>query len=168
MTVALRLRVYRRLDNRVEGQLDDSPRAFQLHIRRKNALHAALDDAPGLHVVDWGGTDDSKSHEFVELSVAGLASVAFTYAVVPGLLWLGKKLAEKAVDTAASEATKALISRLFVKQKAKEILDFEITLPDGTLIRFDPPDRYATIHITFSDGKVDSINYECQKSANDS
>jgi hypothetical protein len=166
MTVALRLGVYRRLDNRFEGQSDDSPRALELHVRRKNALHAALDGAPGLHVVDWGDTDDSESHEFVEL-IVGFAGAAFTYAVVPSLLWLGKKLAEKAVDTAASEATKALISRLFAKQKTKEILDFVITLPDGTRISFDPPDRYATIHITFSDGKVDSINYEREKGGND-
>jgi len=36
--------VYRRLDNRAEGLSDDSPRAVELHNRRKKALHDALED----------------------------------------------------------------------------------------------------------------------------
>jgi hypothetical protein len=56
MDQKVRLRVYRRLDNRFEGLSDDSPRALELHNRRKGALHDVLDSQNGIEVVDWGLT----------------------------------------------------------------------------------------------------------------
>jgi hypothetical protein len=76
-----------------------------------------------------------------------------------GLKFLGQKLAEKAVDEAASELVKAVVSWLRPKQESKEILNLVITLPDKTVISVDPPDRRATIHIQFADGKVESVTY---------
>ena len=154
------LGVYRRLDNRSEGLPDDSPRGFELHTRRKNALHDVFDGEQAVAVVDWGKTDDTTSHEFVELSVVGvLAPALFQYAVVPGLKFVAEKLAEKAVDESATQLVKWVISKLRPKQQAKELLDFEIRMPDGTRISVDPPDRNATITISFSQGSVASINY---------
>lgn len=159
MSASVTLGVFRRLDNRFEGLPDDSPRGIELHIRRRDALHAALDGDRAIQVLAWGDTDDTRSHEFVELSLAGVAGVVFTHAVVPGLQWLGKKLADKAVDTALSELAKTIVAKLRPKQEAKQVLDFLITFPDGTRISVDPPDRDSSITISFKDGKLSSFNY---------
>ncbi|VVN23271.1 hypothetical protein [Pseudomonas fluorescens] len=159
MSDVVLLGVYRRLDNRFENEADDSPRALELHNRRRDALHSAFDGQGEIRVVTWGATDDGNPHEFVELSLAGVAGAVFTYALVPGLQWLGKKLAEKAVDTALSELAKTVVAKLRPKQEAKQLLDFQISLPDGTAISVDPPDRNATITISFKDGKMSSLNY---------
>jgi hypothetical protein len=39
MDGAIRLQVWRRLDNCLEGLPDDSDRPVELHVRRKQALH---------------------------------------------------------------------------------------------------------------------------------
>ena len=52
MNSSITLGVYRRLDNRFEGLSDDSPRALELHNRRKDALHAVLDVEPNIQVTD--------------------------------------------------------------------------------------------------------------------
>ncbi len=159
MSTAITLGVYRRLDNRFEGLSDDSPRALELHNRRKDALHAILDSDPIIRVTDWGDTDDSRPHEYVEVLLGAAAAAVFQYAIVPGVKWLGIKLAEKAVDTALSELAKAVVAKLRPKQEAKQLLDFVIKLPDGTQISVDPPDRFATITINFADGAVQSLEY---------
>ncbi|HME37994.1 MAG TPA: hypothetical protein VKG63_03440 [Steroidobacteraceae bacterium] len=158
MTPAITLGVFRRLDNRFENLPDDSPRALELHIRRKNALHAVFDADTSIKVLNWGDTDDSGPHEYVELSLVAYA--VLHYAVVPGLEWLGKKLAEKAVDTALSAAIKKIVAILRPKQEAKEMLNIVITTRDGTSVSVDPPDRGATIWIGFADGTSVSVNYK--------
>jgi hypothetical protein len=160
MDTRLTLGVYRRLDNRFEGFSDDSPRALELHSRRKEALHDVFDGEALIQVTNWGETDDARPHEFVELALGATASAVFQYAIVPGAKWLGLKLAEKGVDTALAELAKAIVAKLRPKQEANELLDLTIKLPDGTKIAVDPPDRNATITITFKDGAVQSLNYK--------
>src|SRR6266851_462638 len=92
--------VFRRLDNRFEGLSDESPRGLELHNRRMEALHEVFDAEKSVEVLDWGQTNDTQSHEFVELLIGTVAAQTFQYAVVPGLKFLGQKLAEKAVDEA--------------------------------------------------------------------
>jgi cobalamin biosynthesis protein CbiD len=75
------------------------------------------------------------------------------------LKFLAQKLAEKAVDEATSEAVKAIVSWLRPKQNEKKILDIIITLPDGTKIAVDPPDRSATINIRLANGQIESTTY---------
>jgi hypothetical protein len=159
MDISLKLGVYRRLDNRFEDLGDDSPRAMELHNRRKEALHSAFDGDPVIEVTSWGETDDSRPHEFVEVALSAGAMAVFHYAIVPGIEWLGRKLAEKAVDTAFGELAKAVVAKLRPKQESKQLLDFMITFPDGTQIAVDPPDRSATIRINFVDGSVQSLEY---------
>jgi hypothetical protein len=159
MNNRITLGVYRRLDNRFEGLSDDSPRALELHNRRKDALHAVLDGDPIIRVTDWGDTDDLRPHEYVEVLLGAAATAVFQYAIVPGVKWLGLKLAEKAVDTTLSELAKAVVAKLRPKQEAKQLLDFTIKLPDGTQIAVDPPDRSATIRINFADGTLQSMEY---------
>ena len=159
MTSSITVGVYRRLDNRFEGLSDDSPRALELHNRRKEALHDAFDGDPVIRVTNWGETDDSHPHEFVEVALSATATAVFQYAIVPGVKWLGLKLAEKAIDTALGELAKAIVAKLRPKQEAKQLLDFSIKLPDGTTVAVDPPDRYATITINFADGALQSLEY---------
>jgi hypothetical protein len=160
MQDTITLGVYRRLDNRFEDLSDDSPRALELHNRRKEALHQVFDGDLVLRVTDWGATNDTHPHEYVEVSLLVAAATAvFNYAIVPGVKWLGLKLAEKAVDTVLSEAAKAVVARLRPEQEAKQVLDFIVTLPDGTQIAVDPPDRSATITIRFADGTLQSVEY---------
>jgi hypothetical protein len=164
ITSQIKVGVFRRLDNRFENLSDDSPRAFELHNRRKEALHEVFDGRKSVEVIDWGQTDDAQPHEFVEIVVGALAVKVFQYAVVPGLKFLGQKLAEKAVDEASGELVKTVVSWLRGPQEEKKVLDPRITLPDKTVISLDPPDRYATINILFADGKVESIKYPSLRS----
>lgn len=157
--ITLALGVYRRLDNRFEGLGDDSPRALELHNRRRDALHEVFEASTSLTVVEWGETDDTRPHEFVELVLGAVASAVFSYAIVPGLKFLGEKLAEAAVDHATSEAVKGVVAWLRPKQEEKKLLDFVISLPDGTKIQVDPPDRAASVTLTFADGRVESVTY---------
>jgi hypothetical protein len=96
--------VYRRLDNRLEGLADDSPRAKELHDRRRRALHEVLDGQPGVKVIDWGDANDEKPHEFVLLTISVVASATFKYAIVPGVMLLGEKLVEAAAEEGASSS----------------------------------------------------------------
>jgi hypothetical protein len=152
------LGVYRRLDNRFLNLPDDSPLAVELHVRRQVALHAVFDSEESIRVLDWGDTDDVKPHEYVELSILGYAVIH--YALVPGLEWLGKKLAEKAVDSTLSALIKKIVSVVRGKQESKEILDIVVKLPNGTEIHVDPPDRGATISIAVPGGPSITINYK--------
>src|SRR5437762_6626036 len=70
MSKEIRLGVTRRLDNRLEGLDDQSPRAVELHERRKRALHDVLGADAAWVVLNWGDTDDRNAHEFVELALA--------------------------------------------------------------------------------------------------
>jgi len=155
--------IYRRLDNRLEGLDDNSPRALELHNRRKEALHDAFDTDPAMRVTNWGDTDSATSHELVDIAVAAAASATFHYAIVPGMTWLAQKIAEKAVDTALGEFAKAIVSKLRGKQDAKQIQDFSLNLPDGTSINIDAPDQSATMTIVFRDGKTESVTYSAMK-----
>lgn len=153
-----RLEVYRRLDNRLLGEPDDSPLALELHERRRHALESVFGSSDEIRVVDWGDTKDSKPHELVELVlVAG--SAALKYAVVPGLRLLGEKLIELGTDRAASEVVKAIVSRIWPKQEAKEVNDIAITLPNGTRVAVQPPDGPGTITVSAADGSHVTIDY---------
>ncbi len=163
----IKIEVCRRLDNRFEDppQKDDSPRALELHLRRGQALHEVLDGAEMLQVLDWGETDDSKAHEFVSILIGIATHAVFQYAFVPGLKLLGEKLAEKLVEETGSEFVNWLIAKLRPKQEAKKVLDFTITLPDGTQIRCDPSDGEGRITINFHDGSDPSIAYSVGSSS---
>lgn len=128
------LGVYRRLDNRFEGPSDDSPRALELHNRRKAVLHDDFDTEKSVEVLVWGTTDDTRSQEYVQLLIAAAASPAFQYMIVPGLKFLAQKLAEKVVDESASELVQAVFAWLRRPQEEKKILDFSMRL-DLTLAR---------------------------------
>jgi hypothetical protein len=157
------LGVFRRLDNRFENLPDDSPRALELHNRRKVALHEILDNQEMIEVTNWGLTDDFNPHEYVEIALS-LVTWTAAHLTTAWLQKVGEKLAEKAIDEGTSSFVKWIIGKLVKKQKKKEILDFNIHLKNGTIIHVDPPDRDSKITVSFTNGEVASISYEFNKS----
>lgn len=154
------LGVYRRLDNRLEGLPDDSKRAVELHNQRKEALHEILDNQELAKVIDWGETNDTASHEYVELIVGIIGTKLLQPFIIAGIEEVGKKLAEKAVDETTSEFIKWIISKFIKKQKEKKIQDFNIKLKGGISINIDPPDWRSDITINFAGGEVTTIKYQ--------
>ena len=163
MSPNLWIGVYRRIDNRSEGLSDDSPRALELHNRRKKALHDALDDDPNWQVEVWGYTDDDMPHEFVEIAIAIISNPAFQALVTLVLSYIGSKLLDAAVDEVFIEPLKEMIRRLLDKQKQEKILDFHIKLPDGTTIRCDPKNDDAVITLHYRDGKLLTVMYNASR-----
>lgn len=153
------LGVYRRLDNRSEGFGDDSPRAVELHNRRKQALHDALDNGPIWRVESWGLTDDTQPHEFVELAISIVTNPTFQATALPVLVYFGGKLLDAAVDKIFIDPIKELISRLYEKQKRKEILDYQIRPSGEIIIRCDPIDDDMVITLLLKDGEEVKINF---------
>lgn len=151
MDQAFRLIVLRRLDNRDEGLPDDSPRALELHLRRKEALHAIFVGAP-LEVVEWGKTDDTAPHEDVYLDVVWkIAAPLIASAVVPGVKWLGEKLAEKGFDIGFAAAVKWVVSKFREPQEEEKVQAVTIVIPKNHDFRITvyPPDKGGRIDIQF-------------------
>jgi hypothetical protein len=160
METKIKLGVFRRFDPQGEQGSSGAARSLELHNQRKTALHHVFDNASQeVLVADWGQTDDDNPHEFVELFIGLIGSAALQYIAVPAFQLLAKKLAEKLIDEASSELAKWMISKLQPKQNAKEILDFQMTLPDGTMIFVDAPDQNGTITVHFKNGLVETIKY---------
>jgi hypothetical protein len=158
MSDNISIHIYRRLDNRIEGLPDDSPRALELHNRRKEALHEILDQQELVKVESWGDTNDEESHELITIILSAAAS-ALTPIVIAGLQEVGKKLAEKAVDETTSSVVKWVISKFSKKQKEKKLLDFTIILKDGKSIHVDTPENITKITINTS-GDQTVIEYQ--------
>jgi hypothetical protein len=149
----IRLHVYRRLDNRLEGLPDDSPRALELHNERRDALVEALDGRPDMRVLDWGETKDTQSHELVELVVEVITNPAVTEVASVALGWLATRIKD-AVGDVAVDGIKRLIQRLLPQQKRRRILDFDIKLPNGARVTVQPHDDHAEIQVTTSPDSV--------------
>ena len=146
MSTLVKLKVCRRLDNRLEGLDDKSPRAADLHRMRSRALHDMLDDDPTWSVNDWGEADDTQPHEWVELwlhfqeQAANLAPLA-----VPALAYVGKVLLDTAIGTLTVEAVKHLLNKAREKQKAGQLRDVDIQLLNETTISLHPDSDEITV-----------------------
>ncbi|WP_020529349.1 hypothetical protein [Flexithrix dorotheae] len=160
MENTFRIGVYRRFDTDLVPTGNDGEKELALHLKRKKALHEVLDNENNVKVSDWGTTDDTSPYEYVEILLGIAGSATFNYVIVPGIKFIAEKFAEKVIEESATEFVKWMVSKMRPKQKAKEVLDFRIDLPDGTSVSIDPPDRNATISITFKDGSVESVNYQ--------
>jgi hypothetical protein len=160
MTTEMTLIVWRRLDNRLQGLPDDSPEAWELHRRRAEGLHEALDASGPIQVVAWGDTDDEQAHESVELLLAVAAPVVWDKVLQPGLIYVAKKLGDKLVDQASSGAVAWLVGKLRPKQQSKKILDYEVTLPSGIKVTGEPLEQGGAIRITMPSGEVTKIEFE--------
>ena len=137
---------------------DDSPEALRLHQVRAHALHDALNGGAGLQVSDWGDTDDTKAHEFVELIILAASNPAVQAAAIPALKAVGTVILKAALGAGVAETAKLLFARLAPKQKEKKIDSFSVTLPDGTTI-FSDSGSQPTIRISVG-AKVHQIPYD--------
>ncbi len=153
MPEQVRLAVYRRLDNRFEGLDDQSARGVELHNLRRAALHEALDDDRDVVVLDWDATDDTESHELVELLVALVSSPVVTTVATGAMVWLASRV-EDAVSDVVVDGIKSLIQRLLPQQKQRRILDFSIELPNNAVIQVYPEDDRATITVSTAGDSV--------------
>jgi hypothetical protein len=147
------LSVYRRLDNRLDGDWSDSsPLAWELHRRRAVALREVFDRDPSLEVLSWGDTKDKvRTHELVELIVAVLGPAVAT-AATPILEWIGGILSSLLSDVAV-DAVKGLIARLRHKQNDNNIADFSVRVGDRDVLTVFPEDRGGEVRVQTADGR---------------
>lgn len=132
-TIDIHLFVYRRLDNRFEGLPDDSPRAYELHLLRKEALHEALEGVGGLEI-NWLQADDTKSHELAELVISVVSNPHLQAAAVAGITLAAGEFAKAGISELAKRAASAIISRLIPEQKKRKILNFYLSIPGGITV----------------------------------
>lgn len=131
-------------------QPDPAEAEEERHVARQHALHEALTPNQGFEVTNWGATDDTQPHEFVEI-VALVAPVAASAAWTV-IQWLGKKLIEKAVDEGVAHGFQAIVTRLRGAQDAEKIQDFFAVAHDGTRVEVFPSALGGRVTITFADG----------------
>ena len=133
----LELGVFRRLDNRLQGDHEDkSPLAWELHKRRAVALHGIFDQDNQFRVVGgWAETDDTqRTHELVTLAVVAIAVTVVPVAVTAaGVIWLGRKLRNKWLKPNEVSSIQALIEKLRPAQRQKLIGDFFLNHPNFQL-----------------------------------
>lgn len=159
MTTSIKLSIVRMLDDRMTAR-ENLALAKELHQKRAKALHDIFDHQKNVRVIDWGCTDDVNPHECVDLILSAIAVPALQHVIVPGVKFIGKKFAEKAVDEGASSLVKSLVSWLRPKQESKKILDFVIELPDGSMVKVNPPEGIgAHVIISFKGSETVSCNY---------
>ena len=159
MAISLKLSVVRMLDDRLTTP-EDAALAKELHQKRAQALHDIFDYREDVRVINWGDTDDVTAHEGVDLLLSAIAVPVLQHVVVPGVKFIGEKLAEKAVDEGTSSLVKSLVSWLRPKQESKKVFDFVIQLPDGSTVKVNPPDGVgAHVVITFKGSGTVSCNY---------
>lgn len=160
MSTYVKLTVCRRLDNRVEGLDDDSPRAAELHLLRSRALHDILDRDPAWAVGNWGDTDDVRPHEWVELW-AELRDVATIVApvAIPALVYVGRVLLDTGVSAAAVEGIKRLFAKFRKKQEEGQTSDVTMTFTDETTVSCQPDSGILTVTLhTFASVSYDAAH----------
>jgi len=129
--------VFRIFGNELENPVDDNKVALQLHNKRKQALHDVFDNQQDVEVADWGKTDDSQPHEFVEIAI-GIGATALTnHVLIPAAKYIFEKLADKAIDTVMEKSVSWILSKFKKKQEEKKIGRFEIRLPNGVVVFAD-------------------------------
>jgi len=107
---------------------------LKLHNRRKVALHEVLDGEKAIKV-EWGrDANDTRPHEVATILVSVVGPVVLKYAVVPGLKFIGKKLAEKLVDESTSAFVRWLLSKFLPKQQTGDIQSLKLTTPNGVQV----------------------------------
>ncbi|MCU7549582.1 hypothetical protein OCK74_10680 [Chitinophagaceae bacterium LB-8] len=163
MTKVLTVGIYRIQDPQYEVLPKNSKELVRLHDLRKTALHDVFDNQEITKIISWGNTDDTTSHEYVELILGTMGAAIIQPILIAGLKKLGEILAEKAVEETTSELVKWVIFKLGNKAKENKISEFSIRLKDNTLIQVDPPQGNSKIRISFKDGEVVSIKYKLEK-----
>ncbi|NJM99967.1 MAG: hypothetical protein HC800_25025 [Phormidesmis sp. RL_2_1] len=142
------LTVCRRLDNRLEGQDDQSLRAKELHRMRALALHDVIDSDPVYKVNSWGQTDDEKPHEWIEIELILLLTEVATEVsphVVPALQYVGDALLQTGIGAAGTAVVSKLFQRLRKQQQEGKLRDVELRMTDVATVSLHPDSKAITV-----------------------
>ena len=144
--VHAKLTVCRRLDNRLEGKDDRSPRALELHRLRAQALHDVLDNDPAFSFSNWEQVDDEKPHEWVEIyGWIGEYGQQVSTVAIPALKYIADALLQAGIGAAGV----AGIVRLFQKVRKKQIdgycRNLELHVPNRVDISLHPDEGALTV-----------------------
>lgn len=140
----------------------------KFHLVRRDALHDALDTCEGVHVLDWGRTDDRFSNEIVDLVIevnggvtpGGLPNGA--PAAVASMAYTRQVLAKNGASAGCVEAVTALLTRLEPKQVAGEIAAVHLHLLNNFVIMLYPAGdvaQGATLRVIAPDDSITDIPY---------
>jgi hypothetical protein len=164
MIPEIKLIVHRLSVNIPLGFGENQPNSFDLHERRRLALHAVFDHEPAWRVLDWGETDGRNPREIVELKIEILSIPQSQAVELPSLGFISLVLTGGWENRLPSESIKALIERLRVKQKQRLLLDFLILLPDGAWMEFSPDGLDAEVWLSPIKGQAVSLRYSASSS----
>jgi len=129
----LNLGVYRYLHNRPV----DSPLELEDHNRRMQALHEIFDNNDSWKVHDWGATDDTEPHEYVELIIEIVTNPVVQAVAVPALTYIGGVISN-ATGGLVADGIKSLFTRLRNMQAEKRVDEVTISIPKGISIVVKP------------------------------
>jgi hypothetical protein len=136
----------------------DEEFALQFHNTRKLALHDVFDNQKDIEVIEWGQTDDSEPHEYVEILI-GIGATALTNQIlIPAAKKIFEKIADKTIDTALEKSVSWILSKFKKKQEEKKIGRFEIRLPNGVTLFTDKPEHGGKVRFTLN-GKWEEIEF---------
>lgn len=121
---------------------------LELHNMRKNALHNSLENIDGLDIQDWGKTDDTQPHEWVEIIIFGWEIISPV--VVPALELFGKELLKAGVSIIAVKTIKKVIQNVSKHQEKEEMKDCNFHLKDGKWIQFIPDEKGIRIRVSWT------------------
>ena len=153
MSGHLHLTVSRRIDNWYQGLPDDSPLAFELHHRRRQAIRRVLAEDASWQVSDWGKTDAPEAPYAVELQLSCLRDPESPEAALPSLAYLGDLLDGEQVPRVITNTITLLIDQFRTEQRAENIGDVRFALPGGQKIRCDPDGERMLITVDLCDGR---------------
>jgi len=153
----VKIGVYRIFGYDLAMSVPDEDVASEFHAKRKQALHE-LFGGEDVEVMDWGQTDDSQPHEYIELIVDVGSFVWTNPIVIPVAKWVFEKIADKAVDGGLDKFLSWLLPGMRKKQEEKKIGDVQIKLPNGFEVFVRKPEHGGKIQLS-GDGKVQEISF---------
>lgn len=157
MANTVRIGVKRIFGFELSKAVPDEDVAMELHTNRKDALHEVF-DGQVVQVKDWGQTDDTQPHEYIELVVDVGTFLWTNPIVIPVAKWIFEKLADKALDGGLDNFFSWLLPGLRKKQEEKKIGDVQIQMPNGFVVNIYKPENGGNIQV-FGDGKVSEIRF---------
>lgn len=160
MTEPIIVGIYRIQDLSYESFPKESIELVKLHNIRKEALHDIFDHQKVAEVKSWGDTDDTTSHEYVELILGMISSAVIQPVISYGLKKLGEKLVEHAIDESTSAFIKWVAEKLTKKAKEKKIADFQIRASNKATVQVIPSGDKVQIKVSFKGGEWVSIESE--------
>lgn len=132
------------------------------HERRKQALHEIFDQQTGVLVADWGRTDDTEPHEYVELVLEIVSRPEVVAAALPVVVYIGG-IVSNAAGSLLADAVKALLPKLRAKQQEKDVQSVHIFVPGGIRLIIVPQGTGARVTVDTGKASVE-VDYDASES----